>query len=85
MPRNVFKKKGTGVPQRSVKGYLDGHPAGFIQNYKTGEETSWKAAGQFLNPDKIKDIIAASAIKNNLVIPGPEALKETDSMHCFRL
>ena len=26
-------------------GYLDGHPAGFIQNHKTGVKQTWKAAG----------------------------------------
>ena len=26
-------------------GYLDGHPAGFIQNFKTGEKSTWKATG----------------------------------------
>ena len=27
-------------------GHLDGRPAGFIQNFKTGVKTTWKAAGQ---------------------------------------
>jgi len=27
-------------------GYLDGRPAGFIQNFKTGVKTTWKASGQ---------------------------------------
>lgn len=26
-------------------GFLDGHPAGFIQNYKTGQKTNWKYEG----------------------------------------
>jgi phage/plasmid primase-like uncharacterized protein len=27
-------------------GYLDGHPAGFIQNHRTGVKQTWKATGQ---------------------------------------
>jgi phage/plasmid primase-like uncharacterized protein len=27
-------------------GYLDGHPAGFIQNHRTGVKQTWKAIGQ---------------------------------------
>ena len=61
--RTKVQEGKSGSTDGAYKGYLDGHPAGFIRNFKTGEETSWKATGQFLNPDKVKDIIAASAIK----------------------
>jgi len=61
--RTKVQEGKAGSKDGAYKGYLDGHPAGFIRNYKTGEETAWKATGQFLNPDKVKDIIAASAIK----------------------
>lgn len=37
----------------AYKGYLDGHPAGFIQNFKSGLKTNWKATGQRLNPAEI--------------------------------
>lgn len=37
----------------AYKGYLDGHPAGFIQNFKTGVKTNWKATGQNLNAAEI--------------------------------
>lgn len=31
-------------------GYLDGHPAGFIKNFKTGAEMKWKSKGRSLDP-----------------------------------
>ncbi|ELU9701950.1 DUF1738 domain-containing protein [Escherichia coli] len=37
----------------AYKGYLDGHPAGFIQNFKSGYKGNWKATGQRLNPAEI--------------------------------
>jgi antirestriction protein ArdC/phage/plasmid primase-like uncharacterized protein len=33
-------------------GYLDGIPAGFIQNHKTGEKTNWKATGHVLSDEQ---------------------------------
>jgi phage/plasmid primase-like uncharacterized protein len=30
---------------RSYVGHLDGRPAGFMQNFKTGVKTTWKATG----------------------------------------
>jgi putative DNA primase/helicase len=30
-------------------GYLDGHPAGYIKNNRSGEEMTWRASGQRLN------------------------------------
>ena len=30
----------------AYKGHLDGHPAGFIQNFKTGDKVNWKASGR---------------------------------------
>ena len=30
----------------AYKGHLDGRPAGFIQNFKTGERVTWKATGE---------------------------------------
>lgn len=33
-------------------GYLDGIPAGFIQNHKTGEKVNWKATGHVLSDEQ---------------------------------
>ena len=30
----------------AYKGYLDGRPAGFVQNFRTGTKANWKATGQ---------------------------------------
>jgi len=43
-------------------GYLDGIPAGFIQNHKTGEKTNWKATGHVLS-DEQKAALRAEAEK----------------------
>jgi len=44
-------------------GYLDGIPAGFIQNHKTGEKTNWKATGHVLS-DEQKAALRAEAEKH---------------------
>lgn len=41
-------------------GHLDGHPAGYVKNNKTGEELSWKAKGYALEPEQ-KALLAAQA------------------------
>lgn len=41
-------------------GHLDGHPAGYIKNNKTGEELTWKAKGYTLAPEE-KALMAAEA------------------------
>jgi len=41
-------------------GHLDGHPAGYIKNNKTGEELTWKAKGYTLTPED-KALMAAEA------------------------
>jgi len=40
--------EGDGLRERSgaYKGHLDGRPAGFVQNHKTGTRENWKATGQ---------------------------------------
>lgn len=43
-------------------GYLDGIPAGFVQNHKTGEKTNWKATGHVLS-DEQKAALKAEAEK----------------------
>jgi len=41
-------------------GHLDGHPAGYVKNNKTGEELSWKSRGYALEPAQ-KALLAAQA------------------------
>ncbi|OEZ97395.1 zincin-like metallopeptidase domain-containing protein [Duganella phyllosphaerae] len=41
-------------------GHLDGHPAGYVKNNKTGEEVSWKAKGYVADPAQ-KALLAAQA------------------------
>jgi len=36
----------TGERSGAYKGHLDARPAGFIQNFRTGEKTTWKASGE---------------------------------------
>ncbi len=42
-----------GQKSGAYTGYLDDHPAGFIQNFKTGLKTNWKAIGQSINASEI--------------------------------
>jgi len=43
-------------------GHLDGHPAGFIQNFRSGERENWKSKGYSLN-DKDRAALRATAAK----------------------
>lgn len=44
-------------------GHLDGHPAGYVKNNKTGADLTWKAKGYVLDPEKKARLAAAAAIK----------------------
>lgn len=44
-------------------GYLDGHPAGFAQNNKTGDKIKWKAKGYSLTPEEKARLQAEAAQK----------------------
>ncbi|MBI9112365.1 zincin-like metallopeptidase domain-containing protein [Maridesulfovibrio ferrireducens] len=45
----------------TYKGYLDGHPAGFIQNHKTGLKMNWKAEGHTLTDEQKAELKAQAA------------------------
>lgn len=44
-------------------GHLDGHPAGYIKNNKTGIELKWKAKGYMLDPGQKAQMQAEAAAK----------------------
>ncbi|WP_322075499.1 zincin-like metallopeptidase domain-containing protein [Burkholderia cenocepacia] len=44
-------------------GYLDGHPAGYIKNNRTGLEMKWKSKGYFLDPEQKAAMQAEAAVK----------------------
>lgn len=44
-------------------GYLDGHPAGYIKNNKTGMEVRWKAKGYSLSPQERANLAGQAAAK----------------------
>ncbi|MEK7708176.1 MAG: DUF5710 domain-containing protein, partial [Pseudomonadota bacterium] len=43
--------------------YLDGHPAGYFKNNRTGIETRWKAKGYSLTDEQKAELIAQATIK----------------------
>ena len=43
--------------------HLDGHPAGYFKNNRTGIETRWKAKGYSLTAEQKAELIAQAAIK----------------------
>ncbi|TIH11618.1 DUF1738 domain-containing protein, partial [Marinifilum sp. JC120] len=47
----------------AYKGFLDAHPAGFIQNHKTGLKINWKADGLELTAEEKSQIKAQTAQK----------------------
>ncbi|MEY6458435.1 zincin-like metallopeptidase domain-containing protein [Neisseria gonorrhoeae] len=44
-------------------GHLDGHPAGYIKNNRTGAEVKWKAKGYSLSPEEKAKLAAEAAQK----------------------
>ncbi|MDB5533417.1 MAG: traC, partial [Hyphomicrobiales bacterium] len=44
-------------------GHLDGHPAGYIKNNKTGIDITWKAKGYTLDPEQKAQMAAEAAAK----------------------
>jgi antirestriction protein ArdC/phage/plasmid primase-like uncharacterized protein len=44
-------------------GHLDGHPAGYIKNNRTGVEIKWKSKGYLLDPDQKARLQADAAVK----------------------
>ena len=44
-------------------GHVDGHPAGYIKNNRTGVEIKWKSKGYSLNPDQKAAMQAALVVK----------------------
>ena len=44
-------------------GFLDGHPAGYIQNNRTGEVLKWKAKGYQLSDEERATLNAEQATK----------------------
>lgn len=44
-------------------GHLDGHPAGYMKNNKTGAELTWKAKGYTLDPEQKAQLAAEAAQK----------------------
>ena len=47
-------------------GHLDGHPAGYIKNNKTGVDLTWKSKGYTLDPEQKALMAAEAAIKLQL-------------------
>ena len=47
-------------------GYIDGHPAGYAKNNRTGEEVRWKAKGYTLNDEQRAAMAAETATKLRL-------------------
>ena len=60
------KQGSRGNQNGAYKGFLDGHPAGFIENHATGEKTTWKASGVTLSPEERAKIQAEAAVKKQL-------------------
>jgi len=47
-------------------GYLDGRPAGSIQNWASGEKTNWKLEGPDLTAEQRAELAAAAVIKKQM-------------------
>lgn len=61
--RVPLKGKGKGNRDGAYVGYLDGRPAGFIQNFSTGETSKWKLEGPEMSPEDRARLAAESQVK----------------------
>nr|WP_229202225.1 zincin-like metallopeptidase domain-containing protein [Pseudoduganella aquatica] len=55
-------------------GHLDGHPAGYVKNNKTGVEMNWKSKGYALDPEQKAKLRAQAATK--LQVRGEEQARQ---------
>lgn len=58
---NFTQRSGSGF----YVGHLDGHPAGYVKNNKTGGEVTWKAKGYTLQPEQKAVLAAEAAIRTS--------------------
>ncbi len=57
---------GPGKKSGSYKAYLDGHPAGYIENFKTGAKINWKADGTYHTDKSLSDLRKENMTKRRL-------------------
>jgi putative DNA primase/helicase len=62
-------------------GHLDGHPAGYIKNNKTGDEMKWKAKGYSLDPEQKAQMVAEAANKMRAREAEHERLQQRTAEH----
>jgi phage/plasmid primase-like uncharacterized protein len=59
----VSEKHGENAGFGFYVGHLDGHPAGYVKNNKTGVEMNWKSKGYTLDPEQKALLRAQAATK----------------------
>jgi antirestriction protein ArdC/phage/plasmid primase-like uncharacterized protein len=57
-------------------GFLDGHPAGYVQNNRTGEVVKWKAKGYVLSEEEKATLLADQATKLQQRVAAQKAQQE---------
>ena len=65
-------------------GHLDGHPAGYIKNNKTGIEIKWKSKGYTLDPEQKAQMQAEAAAKSQAREAEQAKLQEQTSQRVVR-
>lgn len=66
----------------AYRAYLDGRPAGMIQNWKTGFKCTWKSNGTVLSPEERANLLAEAAQKRIDRQNEMERLQEQKAAEC---
>lgn len=69
----------------AYKGYLDGVPAGFIENHKSGNRCNWKYSGHRLTPEQIEVLRANSAKHREETAKAIEAQHAKTAKVCYAI
>ena len=71
-----------GARSGAYRAYLDGRPAGMIQNWKTGLKTKWKSNETDLSPEERTGLLAEAAQKRIDRQKEMERLQEQKALEC---
>ncbi|MDR2745120.1 MAG: DUF5710 domain-containing protein, partial [Desulfovibrio sp.] len=69
----------------SYKGFLDGIPAGYIENWKTGEKSKWKYSGHMLSGAQIHQLRIDAAAKREAEANELKERHEGAARRCYAI
>jgi phage/plasmid primase-like uncharacterized protein/antirestriction protein ArdC len=69
----------------TYKGFLDGIPAGYIENWKTGEKIKWKYSGHMLSGEQIHKLRQEAAVRREAESRELDERHDKAAKRCFAI